>query len=72
MGLRLIWDDLMLFFETDCQVIINCLNGPNSVCLWEIKVMVEDIRFGRLRGVRLSPSAASRRTRQPTGLPLEV
>ncbi|KAI8534270.1 hypothetical protein RHMOL_Rhmol10G0077200 [Rhododendron molle] len=31
-------------FETGCQVIINFLNGPNSVCPWENRVMVEDIK----------------------------
>ncbi|KAI8534273.1 hypothetical protein RHMOL_Rhmol10G0077400 [Rhododendron molle] len=31
-------------FETDCQVIINCLNEPNSACPGKIRIMVEDIK----------------------------
>ncbi|KAI8558422.1 hypothetical protein RHMOL_Rhmol04G0091900 [Rhododendron molle] len=31
-------------FESDCQVVIDCIRNEDQQCLWEIEALVVDIR----------------------------
>ncbi|KAI8571590.1 hypothetical protein RHMOL_Rhmol01G0131800 [Rhododendron molle] len=31
-------------FESDCKILINCINEPKSSCPWEIAALIDDIK----------------------------